>query len=169
MYCFLKGVHIEAFNMHWGMTAQNIEWKVWYYISYCPRCGIIEVVQHVYGVVVVTAQCPNYWQTLEADLFFAFVMPKKCWAWPLPVVDASRVKPTYRTRATENELQLSRPDYGMKPSSPRWCGLEALLPGRNLLRPERPSRKPLHQWRYRMIREINSIPQKRKKRGKDIM
>ena len=41
MYCSLKGVYIETFNMHCGMTAQNIEWEVLYYIiSYCPRRGI---------------------------------------------------------------------------------------------------------------------------------
>ena len=38
MYCSLKGVYIEAFNMHCGMTAQNIEWKVSYYLLYCPKC-----------------------------------------------------------------------------------------------------------------------------------
>ena len=42
MYCSLKGVHIEAFNMHCRATAQHIEWKVSYYISYCPRCGIFQ-------------------------------------------------------------------------------------------------------------------------------
>ena len=40
MYCSLKGLHIEAFNMQCRMTAQNIERKVSYYISYCPRCEI---------------------------------------------------------------------------------------------------------------------------------
>ena len=41
MYCCFKGVRIEAFNMHCRATAQHIEWKVSYYISFCPRCEIV--------------------------------------------------------------------------------------------------------------------------------
>ena len=46
MYCSLKDVHIEVFNMHCRATAQHIEWKVSYYIvSYCPRCAFFIILE----------------------------------------------------------------------------------------------------------------------------
>ena len=48
MYCPLKGVYIEAFNMHCGMTAQIIEWK--YCITYRIVQGVEKIVLQIYMV-----------------------------------------------------------------------------------------------------------------------
>ena len=67
MYCSLKGVHIEAFNMHCGMTAQNIEWKVSSYIPYCPMCELF---------IALYSLCQIWEFLLLTRLYFQYTNPK---------------------------------------------------------------------------------------------